>query len=137
MKNRTVVIRKKSCNWQPKIKRKIQKQAQPKTAFKLKNAGFINPVLIVAACAVFFGFLYLYSINQTATKGIEIHNAEKQVAQVENENESLKIKEAQLESLYQIQDASQNLNMVNVDHSDYVEQNPSVAYSPNKGENSK
>ena len=137
MKNRTVVIRKRSSDWQPKIKRNIQKQTKVKTPFRLRNAGFISPVLIVAACAVLFGFLYLYSINQTATKGIEIGNAEKQVSQMQDENAALKIKEAQLESLYQIEDASKNLNMVNVDHSNYVEDNPSVAYSGNKGENSK
>ena len=137
MKNRTVVIRKKSSDWQPKIKRNTPKQTKIGTPFKLKNAGFVSPVLIVAACAVLFGFLYLYSINQTATKGIEIGNAEKQVSDMQDENAALKIKEAQLESLYQIEDASKNLNMVNVDHSTYVEDNPSVAYSANMGENSK
>ena len=137
MKNRTVVIRKKSSDWQPKIKRKIQQQPKAKTASSMKNAGFVNPVLVVSACALLFGFMYLYSINQTATKGIEIRNAEKQVSSVENYNKSLKIKEAELESLYQIEDASKNLNMVNVDHSVYVEENPTVAYSNKKGENSK
>lgn len=137
MKNRTVVIRKRSCMWQPKIKRNIKIQTKAQKTFKFRNAGFVNPVLIVAVCAVLFGFLYLYSINQTATKGIEIRNAEKQLSQMQDENRSLKIREAQLESLYQIEDASKNMNMVNVGNSAYVEENPSVAYLGKKGENSK
>jgi hypothetical protein len=137
MKNRTVVIRKKSSDWQLKIKRKIQQQEKVEKSFKFRNAGFVSPVLVVAASAVLFGFLYLYSINQTATKGLEIRKAEKEVAQEENKNKALKIQEAELQSLYQIEGASKNMNMVNVDVSTYVEDNPSVAYGGKIGENAK
>lgn len=120
MVNRTVVIRRKSCSWHPKIKRKIQKQ-------KINAAGFINPVFVVIVCGTLTGLLYLYSINQTAMKGLQIRNIEKEISQIKNENENLKIKEAALKSLYQLEEASKNLNMSNLKDAQYIEETPSVA----------
>ncbi len=125
MTNRTVVIRKKSFCWQPKIKRKIQKVSQPSQGV----AGFINPVFIVLACAVFSGVFYVYSINQTATKGIAIQQVEKEIAQKKNENDTLRIKEAEIKSLYHVEDESKNLNMVSAQNVVYLEESPTVAYS--------
>ena len=125
MTNRTVVIRKKSFCWQPNTKRKIQKVSQPSQSV----AGFINPVFIVLACAVFSGVFYVYSINQTATKGIAIGQIEKEIAQKKNENDSLRIKEAEAKSLYHVEDESKNLNMVSTQNVVYLEESPTVAYS--------
>ncbi|HEX8974430.1 MAG TPA: hypothetical protein VF817_03015 [Patescibacteria group bacterium] len=129
MTKRTVVIRRQSGLRQPNIKRKIQPIAKTSASQRLRKAGFIHPVFIVLACTAFSGLFYMYSINQTATKGLEIQAVEKQMAQEKNENESLKIKEAELESLYHVEDASKQLNMVNADHVTYLEQSSSVAYS--------
>lgn len=98
MTKRTVVIRKKS--WQPNIKRKIQLEP---VAHKSHNAGFISPVFIVLACTAFSGLFYIYSVNQTAVKGIAIRNAEKEITEQKRLNEALKIKEAELKSLYNIE----------------------------------
>lgn len=133
MKKRTVVIRKKTCNWQPNTKRKIEIK---ETLQRKHNAGFISPVFVVMALTAFAGLFYLYSINQTATKGIEIKNVEKQIAQEKNENESLKIKEAELKSLYHIEESTKNLDMVDAVHVNYIEENPSVAFA-NNGKESK
>jgi len=126
MMKRTVVIRRRSLNWQPNTKRKIQ--LQPIAALKSHSAGFISPVFIVLACAVFSGLFYIYSVNQTAVKGIEIRNAEKDIAQQQKNNESLKIKEAELKSLYHIEEESKQLNMINAANVKYLEESPSVAY---------
>ncbi len=128
MTNRTVVIRKKSCTWQPNIKRKIQTETRSETRSKKSLAGFINPVFIVLACTVFSGVFYVYSINQTATKGIAIQQAEKEILQKKNENESLKIREAEVKSLYHIEDVAKNMNMVAAQNVIYVEESPAVAY---------
>ncbi|HOW60388.1 MAG TPA: hypothetical protein P5548_02435 [Candidatus Moranbacteria bacterium] len=128
MINRTVVIRKKPLNWQPKIKRKIQTNWQPIEALKSHTAGFINPVFIVFACAVFSGLFYVYSINQTAVKGIEIRKVEKEIAEQEKIKESLRIKEAELKSLYRIEEESKSAGMINVSSVKYLEENSSVAY---------
>lgn len=125
MTKRTVVIRKKSFCWQPNIKRKIQTAAQPR-----KNAaGFINPVFVVLACTVFSGVFYVYSINQTATKGIAIQEVEKQIALEKSKNEALKIREAEIKSLYHVEDESKNMNMVSAQNVTYLEEIPTVAYS--------
>lgn len=128
MINRTVVIRRRSLNWQPKIKRKIQTQWQPVSALKSYTAGFISPVFIVLACAMFSGLFYIYSVNQTAVKGIEIRNVEKNIAEQQKNNESLRIREAELKSLYHIEEESKQIEMINIANVKYLEESPSVAY---------
>ena len=126
MIKRTVVIRKNTCNWQPNTKRKDL--PKPK-AQKKHVAGFINPVLVVLAAAAFSGLFYIYSVNQTAVKGVAIRDAEKEVDDQQTENESLKIREAELESLYTIQDTSSQLNLAPVANAKYLEESPTVAYN--------
>ncbi|MEI7891403.1 MAG: hypothetical protein WCI36_05580 [bacterium] len=125
MTKRTVVIRKSSCQWQINKKR----NTTPKVAPKKHTAGFISPVFIVLACGAFAGLFYIYSVNQTAIKGISIRSAEKRVADERKNNESLKIREAELKSLYHIEDISKQLNMTPTVGVKYLEENPSVAYS--------
>lgn len=126
MMKRTVVIRRRSFNWQPNIKRKIQ-QSQI-AAPKMHLAGFISPVFVVLACTAFSGLFYIYSVNQTAVKGIEIRRAEQEIATQQKNNEALKIREAELKSLYHIEEQSKQLNMVDSANVKYLEETPSVAY---------
>lgn len=126
MNKRTVVIRRNSCSWQPKTKRKITPIVEAK---KTSTAGFINPVFIVLACTAFSGLFYIYSVNQTAVKGITIRNIEKEIAQQKKDNESLKIKEAELKSLYHIEEKTGELNMAPVSNIKYIEETQSVAYN--------
>lgn len=125
MTKRTVVIRKESCNWQPNIKRKTIHTETRKT----NAAGFISPVFVVLACTAFSSLFYIYSVNQTAVKGIAIRNAEKEISQQEKSNEALKIKEAELKSLYHIEETSKQINMSPVAGVKYLEEIPSVAYN--------
>jgi len=130
MTNRTIVIRRKSFGWQSNIKRKTQTQIIQKT----HQAGFISPVIVVLVCTVFSGLLYIYSVNQTAVKGIEIRRIEKEIAEQKKNNEALKIKEAELKSLYNIEGSSKNLNMVDSENVKYLEESPSVALGGSKKE---
>ena len=50
------------------------------------------------------------------------------IAQQQKNNESLKIKEAELQSLYNIEEESKQIDMVNVVNVKYLEESPSVAY---------
>lgn len=126
MTKRTIVIRKNSC-WQKNIKRKTLPQIVQER--HTQTAGFISPVFIVLASAAFSGLFYIYSVNQTATKGIAIRNAEQEIAMRQKENEALKIKEAELKSLYHIEQSSKELNMVDSVSVKYLEENPIVAFS--------
>lgn len=133
MTRRTVVIRRKSYGWQPNIKRKIQTTVERSS----HSAGFISPVFVVLAFAVFSGLFYIYSVNQTAVKGIEIRKVEKEIAEQKKAGEALKIKEAELKSLYNIEGSSKNLNMVNAENVKYLEENPSVALGNSSQKGSK
>ena len=95
---------------------------------KNNAAGFISPVFIVLACTAFSGLFYIYSVNQTAIKGIAIRNAEQEISRKQKDNEALKIKEAELKSLYNIEQTSKQLNMVDAANVKYIEESPSVAY---------
>lgn len=125
MTNRTVVIRRNSFLRQPNTKRKNNfNQKSPKAS----PAGFISPVFIVLACTAFSGLFYIYSVNQTAVKGLEIRNAEREISLQRKENEALKIKEAELKSLYRIEGSIKDLNMISADNVKYLEENPQVAF---------
>jgi hypothetical protein len=124
MMKRTVVIRNNSWHWQSNKKR----NTLPMVASKSHTAGFISPVFVVLLCTAFSGLFYIYSVNQTAVKGIAIRAAEKEIANQEKNNESLKIKEAELKSLYRIENSSKQLNMVEASSVKYLEESPSVAY---------
>lgn len=126
MTKRTVVIR-KNCRWQPNIKRKIQF----KTASNPRFSGFISPVFVVLACTAFSGLLYIYCVNQTAVKGIEIRRVEQEISSQKKNNEALKIREAELKSLYHIEQQSKELDMVDCPNAKYLEENSSVAYRKN------
>lgn len=126
MTNRTVVIRRNTLQRQPNTKRKNNFN---KPSINTNAAGFISPVFIVLACTAFSGLFYMYSVNQTAIKGLEIRNAEKEISQQRKENEYLKIKEAELKSLYHIEGLTENLNMVNAENVKYLEESPQVAFS--------
>lgn len=124
MTHRTVVIRRKTFGWQQKTKRKIQPALETRT----HTAGFISPVFVVLACTVFSGLFYVYLINRTAVKGIAIRNAEKEIENQKKENELLKIREAELKSLYYIEEQSKQLNMIDSSGVKYIEENSSVAF---------
>lgn len=126
MIKRTVVIRRNSYLRQPNTKRNLELK---KPIQSVNAAGFISPVFIVLACTAFSGLFYIYSVNQTAVKGLAIRNAEKEILQQQKNNESLKIKEAELKSLYRIEDSSRSLNMVDASNVKYLEESPAVAFN--------
>lgn len=131
MTKRTIVIRRQSCQWQPKTKRNIKLIPEK----RIHPAGFINPVVVVLVSTAFAGLFYVYSINQTAIKGIAIRNAEKEITERKKENESLKIKEAELKSLYRIEEVSKQLEMVGASSVKYIEETPAVAFNAVTKEN--
>lgn len=132
MTKRTIVIRKKTNCWQKNIKRKTLPQIVQER--HSRTAGFISPVFIVLACTAFSGLFYIYSVNQTAVKGIAIQNAEKEITARRKENESLKIKEAELNSLYRIEQVSKDLNMVDINEVKYLEESTSLALGDKSGD---
>lgn len=73
------------------------------------------------------GILYIYSINGSAVKGYKMRQAEKEINGLKKENEKLIIKEAELKSLYNIEEASKKLNMNEMNNISYVDEKSPVA----------
>jgi hypothetical protein len=66
-------------------------------------------LLVSLICVV--GVLYIFEVNNAATQGYNIQSLEKQVQELKNNNEKLKIREAELRSMYNIEERTKNLNM--------------------------
>ena len=67
-------------------------------------------ILVALVCAA--GVFYIFEVNNLATKGYEIRNLENQLNKSQKENETLRIQEAELKSMYKIEEKTKDLNMV-------------------------
>ena len=67
-------------------------------------------LLVALVCAA--GVFYIFEVNNLATKGYEIRNLENQLSKLKKENENLRIQEAELKSMYKIEEKTRELNMV-------------------------
>lgn len=81
----------------------------------LKNQPKVGRVtlsffLVVLVCAT--GVFYIFEVNNLATKGYEIDKLEKQLNNLQKENERLQIEAAELKSMYRIEEKTKELNMV-------------------------
>lgn len=120
MTRQNIVASRGISSWQPKTKRKRN------STTKLLSGFFIPRVLIVAlACLA--GGVYLYSINSSAVKGYQIKQVEKEISELKKENETLRIQEAELNSLRHIEESSKEFNMAGLKNISYVAQPGPVA----------
>jgi hypothetical protein len=67
---------------------------------------------LIAGCMLLFVIAYLYAINQTAVQGFAVRGAERSVTQAKDENQRLRIEEAQLRSLGRIMEAKDRLGLI-------------------------
>ncbi|HLM84306.1 MAG TPA: hypothetical protein VK254_03810 [Candidatus Bathyarchaeia archaeon] len=66
-------------------------------------------LLVILICVS--GVFYIFEVNNVATQGFKIRELEKQVQDLKNSNGNLKIKEAQLRSMYNIEERTKDLDM--------------------------
>jgi hypothetical protein len=76
---------------------------------------------------VSLGSYYLYQVNDLATKGYEIKDMEIEIQQLQKENKKMQIKEIELRSMYNLEKATENLDLVNAQNVTYVEMKSPVA----------
>jgi hypothetical protein len=107
------------CHW----KTKTEKNTTIKDAIR---PGFVSPWFVIVFCVV-FSAIYLYFINSSATKGYQMKQIEKEITDLQKESEQLKIKEAELKSLYRIEEGSKNLNMGETTQVSFIEEKSPVA----------
>jgi len=105
-----------------------QRVAKRKTNTENKSIkGFINSTVLIVALIIFSAGIYLYSINSSAAKGYQMKQVEKEINILKKENENLKIKEAELKSLYYIEESSKSLNMEDLKNVSYIQETGPVA----------
>lgn len=78
----------------------------------------LNISILVAI--VFFGFVYLFEVNNLGTKGYQIRSLEQQVRTLEESQKTLKMQASNLESINQIQGQVQKLNFVPSNNVTYI-----------------
>lgn len=105
------------CHW--KTKTNTQKK-------EANIPGFVSPWFIIALFLVSAG-IYLYFINNSAIKGSQMREIEKQITDLKKEDEQLRIKEAELKSLYRIEESSRQLNMTEAFQVSYLEEKGPMA----------
>jgi hypothetical protein len=99
---------------------------------KAINAGsarinLVSLVFTVVICTFMAGAFYLYQVNNIATKSYEIRDLESQIQELSKESKKMEIREVELRSMYNIEKASQDLNLVNSADVTYVEMSGPVA----------
>jgi cell division protein FtsL len=99
---------------------------------KLVRAGkaqinLISLVFMMVVCVCISGACYLYQVNDIATKGYEVRDLENRIQDLNKESKKMEINEVELRSMYNIEKASQDLNLVNASEVTYVEINGPVA----------
>jgi uncharacterized membrane protein (DUF106 family) len=132
MANRKIIARADLCHWQSKrnpsrihlIRNENANGINTKTKI---ISGSIDLKFVVIVFAILVGIFYIYSINSSATKGSNILQMEKEIAQLKKESEELRIKEAELKSLYHVEEESKKLNMAEVTSISYIEESGPMA----------
>jgi len=80
----------------------------------------LNLNVLLLALIIFVSFSYLYYINQTATGGFDIKGLENQIEVLKKDNKKLEVEAARIQSLSNIEEASQELEMVATTHIEYL-----------------
>jgi hypothetical protein len=78
-------------------------------------------------CVVLLGVFYLYQVNDLATKGYEIKDIEKQITSLSEVNKNKRIREVELRSMYNIEKATESLNLVSAKDVTYIDLGGPVA----------
>ena len=73
------------------------------------------------------GAFYLYQVNSIATKGYEVKDIEKKIQESEKEINKLKIMEVELKSMYNIEKATEEMNLITTSGISYLEVDGPVA----------
>ena len=80
-------------------------------------------ILLFCAC----GALYLFQVNSIATKGFEVRELEGKIEDLKKEGRKMEIREVELRSMYNIEKASKDLELVESKEVTYVEINGPMA----------
>lgn len=77
--------------------------------------------VIVIVLLIILGTAYLVQINQTATSGFAVKDMNQKISQLEEQHQKLELEIADLQSLQNIQSASDRLQLVSHTKLDYIQ----------------
>ncbi len=93
------------------------------------RAGRFRVSSMLALASLFLsGAGYLFSVNQNAVAGYSMRVAEKRMAELSNESQRLRIREAELRSLYGLEEASSRLDMKPIEDAVSLDEPGPVAF---------
>lgn len=96
--------------------------AKTKTKKERKSRSFSKLVFVLAFTIIVAIFSYIFSINSAAIKGYNFRKTENELNSLIKANEDLKIKEAELRSLRNVEEASKKLNMAEIKSISYIQE---------------
>jgi cell division protein FtsL len=79
----------------------------------------LNFILVVLICAA--GIFYIYEVNRLAVRGYQVGDLEEKIKDLKEENERIKIKAAEIKSMYRIEEDTKGLNMVAPQDVSYIQ----------------
>lgn len=89
--------------------------------------SFVTLTFFSISFLLISGFIYLFQVNDLATKGFEMKEMENKISDLEETGKKLQIKETELRSMYAIEKDARDLNLVNSSNVSYVEINGPMA----------
>lgn len=99
---------------------------------KTRNKGSIRVGLVGAGFlmiffVIFVSAFYLFQVNNLAIKGYEVKDLENKINELEKSNKEMQIREMELRSMYAIETAAKNFDLLDSANVTYLEINGPVA----------
>lgn len=91
------------------------------------GAEFRKAGLTLTVAAIFLGAFYLYQVNDLTNKGYEMKEVENKIISLKKDNEKNKIQEMELRSMYSIEKATRDLDLIGSKNISYLEIDGPVA----------
>ncbi len=109
-------------------KSREEKQARVKAGNKgnikigMAGAGFLMLFFVI-----FMSAFYLFQVNNLAIKGYEVRDLENKISELEKDNKEMLIREMELRSMYAIETAAKNFDLLGSTDAVYLEIDGQVA----------
>jgi hypothetical protein len=89
--------------------------------------SLLSVCFVLTTGIVLLGAYYLYQVNDLATKSYEMKDMETKIQELQKEGKKMEIREVELRSMYNLEKATENLDLVNAQNVTYVEMKSPVA----------
>ncbi len=85
-----------------------------------KRVSFSGVIFWLSLLLVSLILWYAFNVNKIATLGYQIKNTEKNIQELKNENDELKIKSSELKSIGILETKAGDIGMINPEEVDYL-----------------